>query len=291
MAPGLRAGERVDAVIGRALREDLGDGDLTSRAIAAGARARARLVAKRAGIVAGLGVFARTFELCEREAVVELLVADGRQVEPGDCLARVEGCARALLAAERTALNFAQRMSGIATLTRAFVDAVAGAVRILDTRKTTPGLRLFEKYAVRCGGGENHRFGLFDEVMVKDNHTDLAGRPLADVVRGLRAELGPAIRITAEARTLDEALAGLAGGADVLLLDNLAPAELSAVAARLRDEARRAGRSIELEASGGITLETIGAIARTADVDRISIGALTHSAPALDLSLYLEPLR
>lgn len=276
-------------MLGRALREDLGSGDLTSLSIDVRTRARARLVAKAPGRLAGLGVFARTFELCDRESQVELLAVDGQQIAVGDVLARVEGNARALLAAERTALNFVQRMSGIASLTAAFVRAVDGAARILDTRKTTPGLRAFEKYAVLCGGGENHRFGLFDEVMLKDNHTDLAGRPLADVLRGLRAEVGPEVKITAEARTLDEALAGLAGGAHVLLLDNMSPGELRTVCERLRSEARASGRTIELEASGGVTLETIGAIAREADVDRISIGALTHSAAALDLSLYLEP--
>ena len=292
--PAALPGELVDTVLRAALREDLGGGDLTAAAIAPGARARARLVSKAEGRLAGLAVFARVFELCDPRAEVELQAEDGAAIAPGDVLARVAGNARSLLAAERTALNFVQRMSGIASLTAAFVSAcraAGSAAAVLDTRKTTPGLRAFEKYAVLCGGGANHRFGLWDEAMVKNNHVDLAGRPLDQLVRELRAALGPGVRITAEARTLAEALAGAAGGADVILLDNMGPELLARAAMEVRAAARAQGRAVLVEASGGITLETIGPVAARAGVDRISIGALTHSAPALDLSLYLEPIR
>jgi nicotinate-nucleotide pyrophosphorylase (carboxylating) len=160
--------------------------------------------------------------------------------------------------------------------------------RILDTRKTTPLLRRFEKYAVRCGGGENHRFGLFDEVMVKENHIELAGRPIEAVLADLRRAVGTGVRITSEARDEEEARAGVDGGADVILLDNMTPGEMQRLCPILRDRAAALGRHVEIEASGGIDERTIGAVARSG-VDRISVGAVTHSAPALDLSLDLEP--
>jgi nicotinate-nucleotide pyrophosphorylase (carboxylating) len=208
-----------------------------------------------------------------------------------------------LLLAERTALNFIQRLSGTATLTARFVrlaqdawgadsrgaNAASAGPRILDTRKTTPGLRLLEKYAVRCGGGENHRFGLFDEVMVKENHIELAGRSIEAVLSDLRRAVGPDVRITCEARDQEEALAAIDGGADVVLLDNMAATELTRLCPLLRARARERGRRIELEASGGVDERSVAEITRSG-VDRISIGALTHSAPALDLSLELEPL-
>jgi nicotinate-nucleotide pyrophosphorylase (carboxylating) len=288
--------EALDAVIQRALEEDARStpgapqgalaGDITSdHAIAATAQARARLVAKSKGRLAGLRAFARTIELCDPRAVVETRARDGDSVAPGQVVARAQGSARALLRAERTALNLVQRRSGIATLTAQFVERAAGRARVLDTRKTTPGLRVLEKYAVRCGGGENHRFGLFDEAMLKNNHVDLAGRPLSELVQRLRAELGPGVRIHAEARDEDEAFAAVEGGADVVLLDNLAPERMAALCPLLRAAAR--GRRLEIEASGGVDLESVAAIAATG-VDRVSVGALTHSAPALDLSLYLE---
>jgi len=284
--------EVVDRFVKPALDEDRGGGDLSSfHAVPEAARARAHLVSRSAGVLAGLAVFARAFELCDPRARVELLVEDGAAIAPGQELARIEGSARALLAAERTALNFVQRLSGIATLTARYVEraAAGGRARVLDTRKTTPGLRLFEKYAVRCGGGENHRFGLFDEVMLKENHIELAGRPIADVLRGMRKALGPRVRITCEARDEAEARAGVEGGADVVLLDNLGPAELERLCPLLREQARAQGTTVELEASGGIDLESVAAFSRSG-VDRISVGALTHSAPALDLALDLEPL-
>ncbi|MEM7311130.1 MAG: carboxylating nicotinate-nucleotide diphosphorylase [Planctomycetota bacterium] len=292
------AREDVVASLQAALEEDLGRGlgdgpaaalagDRTTwAAVPAGRRARGRLRAKAAGVLAGIDVFRWTFERLDPGVACEACLADGDAVADGDEVAVVEGEARALLTAERTALNFVQRLSGIATLTARFVAAAGGRARILDTRKTTPGLRLFEKYAVRCGGGENHRFGLHDEAMVKDNHIDLAGRSIAQVVAAIRDGNGAAFRVTVEARDEAEALAAAAAGADVVLLDNMAPGELERLVPLVRSAAERA---VEIEASGGVDLDTVERIARTG-VDRISVGALTHSAPALDLSLALEVL-
>lgn len=287
--------EQIDAVVLPALDEDRfgpgrsGSGDITSdNVVPAAARARARLVCKASGRLAGLDVFARVIEICDPAARTELLARDGDRIESRQVLARFEGRARALLLAERTALNLIQRMSGTASATALYVERCGGRARVLDTRKTTPNLRTFEKYAVRCGGGENHRFGLFDEAMVKNNHLDLAGRGLREVLIDLRRTLGPAVRITAEARDEAEALAGVEGGADVVMLDNFSPERMRAACHKLRGAAAALGRTLEIEASGGITLDKIAAVAECG-VDRISIGALTHSAPALDLSLYLEP--
>jgi nicotinate-nucleotide pyrophosphorylase (carboxylating) len=283
----------IDQVIVPALAEDLqgpqrlGRGDITSdHAVPAHVRARGRLICKAPGRLAGLDVFARVLELCDPSARIELAARDGDVLAPKWELLRVEGSARGLLAAERTGLNLIQRMCGIATLTARYVERACGRARVLDTRKTTPGLRTLEKYAVRCGGGENHRFGLYDEAMVKNNHVDLAGRGLVEVLRDLRRALGPAVRITAEARDEAEALAGVEGAADVVMLDNMAIERMRALCPRLRAAAR--GRALEIEASGGITLDNTAEVAASG-VDRISIGALTHSAPALDLSFYLEP--
>ncbi len=294
LPPRLTAAQ-IDAVVVPALDEDrlgpdrLGRGDITSEhVVPAAARARARLVCKAHGRLAGLDVFARVVALCDPHASVELLARDGDPLTHGAVLARVDGRARALLAAERTGLNLIQRMSGVATVTARYVERCAGRARVLDTRKTTPNLRVLEKYAVRCGGGENHRFGLFDEAMVKNNHLDLAGRGLAECLRDLRRAVGAGVRITAEARDEAEARAAVEGGADVVLLDNFSAERLRAAVGPLRAQAAATGRAVELEASGGITLENIAQVAESG-VDRISIGALTHSAPALDLSFYLEP--
>ncbi|MCA8980158.1 MAG: carboxylating nicotinate-nucleotide diphosphorylase [Planctomycetes bacterium] len=282
--------EVIDAVLRPALEEDRGPGDLSgTHAVPAGSRARARLVAKAAGRIAGLDVFARAFTLCDPRAQVELSVIDGASVAPGDEFARVEGDARALLVAERTALNFLQRLSGIATRTARLVELAGGRARILDTRKTTPLLRKLERYAVRCGGGENHRFGLFDEVMLKENHIDLAGKPLPDVLAEVRARVGAEVRITCEARDEAEAEAAVRGGADVVMLDNFTPERMAAAVPRLRALADELDHPLELEASGGISEATLDAVA-SSGVDRISVGGLTHSVQLLDLSLYLEPL-
>ena len=280
----------LDAAVRQAIEEDRRTGDLTSEsAIPAGTLAGARLVAKQAGVLAGLPVFQRCFELCDPQASFVVEAQDGDRVEPGAELATVRGDARALLLAERTALNFMQRMSGIATLTARFVGLAAGQARILDTRKTTPGLRAFEKYAVRCGGGENHRFGLFDQVMIKENHVALAGSDVESVTRKVRAAVGAQVFMTVEARDPEEAAAAVRGGADVVLLDNMTPGELRVLTPALRQLADSLGRAVQLEASGGIDEHTVAEFAGCG-IDRISVGALTHSAPALDLSLYLEPL-
>lgn len=279
----------------RALEEDCGRrpdgsyvfGDATSDgAIPVDRIAKARLVAKADGVLAGLDLFARVFELCDPTVRIERLARDGARTAPKQELLRMVGRARALLVGERTALNFIQRMSGTATLTSRYVERAGGRARILDTRKTTPGLRVLEKYAVRCGGGENHRFGLFDEAMVKNNHLDLAGKDLTALLVELRSKVGDGFVITAEARDEAEALAAVAGGADIVLLDNLSVPRMAALCPRLR--AAAGARKVEIEASGGITLANVDEVAASG-VDRISIGALTHSAPALDLSLYLEP--
>ncbi|HEX6882050.1 MAG TPA: carboxylating nicotinate-nucleotide diphosphorylase [Planctomycetota bacterium] len=282
-------GEELDRLLDLALAEDLGSGDVTSEALLpAAARARARLVAKAPGVLAGLEAFTRVFTRLEPALRVEPRRADGDVLAPGDVLCLMEGSARALLAGERTALNLVQHLSGIATLTARFVEAARPA-RVLDTRKTSPGQRRLEKHAVRCGGGENHRFGLFDAAMLKNNHADLARAPLRELLARLRQRHGPALHVTAEARDEREALEAVAGDADVVLLDNFTPAGLAALVPRLRGAARGRARPLELEASGGITLENAAEFARTG-VERLSVGALTHSAPALDLALRLEPL-
>jgi nicotinate-nucleotide pyrophosphorylase (carboxylating) len=275
-------------LVAAALEEDLGEGDLTSStAVPQGARVTARLVAKAPGVLAGLELFREAFLVCDSAAEVQLLCEDGDGVEVGQEVARIEGDARAVLVAERTALNFLQQLSGVASLTAAYVARAGGRARILDTRKTVPFLRVLQKYAVTCGGGENHRFGLYDEAMIKDNHLDLAGVGLEELTRRVRGQLGEGLRITSEARDPAEAEGAVRGGADVVLLDNMTPAELTALVPGLRALAAERGRQVELEASGGVGLEGVEAVSHTG-VDRISVGALTHSAPALDLSLLVE---
>jgi nicotinate-nucleotide pyrophosphorylase (carboxylating) len=255
----------------------------TDTLVPAAARARGPSRA-RPGVLAGGELFARV--RAAGSGRVRRTFADGALAR-GDSLLELEGRARALLTGERTALNLVQRLSGIATLTARFV-AAARPVRVLDTRKTTPGLRALEKYAVLCGGGENHRFGLYDQAMVKNNHIDLARADLGALLAALRARHGPELVVTAEARDEREALAVVAGDADVVLLDNFAPAALAALCPKLRAAARGRARPLELEASGGITLENAAEFAR-AGVDRMSVGALTHSAPAPDLALHPSP--
>jgi len=279
----------VERLLTAALAEDVGPGDLTTDTVVPeGARARARLIARASGVLAGGELFVRVFTRLDPLVAVQRRLADGATLAVGDVVLELEGRARALLVGERTALNLVQRLSGIATLTARFV-AAARPVRVLDTRKTTPGLRALEKYAVTCGGGENHRFGLFDQAMVKNNHLDLAHAELGTLLAALRARHGQRLCLIAEARDEREAFAAVAGDADVVLLDNFRPAELGALCPKLRAAARTRPRPLELEASGGITLENAPAFARTG-VDRISVGALTHSAPALDLALRLDPL-
>lgn len=283
--------EQVTAHVRVALQEDEAFHDVSTLATILSTRhVRSAIVARREGVIAGVPMAIEAFRQLDPSIAVRTDAPDGTRVKRGDTVLALNGHARGMLSAERTALNYLQHLSGVASLTARFVDAVKGtSAQILDTRKTTPGWRLLEKYAVRCGGGENHRFGLYDEVMVKENHIELAGRPIVDVLRDLRRAVGPGVRITSEARDEKEARAGVEGGADVILLDNMSVAELARLVPLLREQARALGRAVELEASGGIDLSTTQAIAATG-VDRLSVGALTHSAPAMDLSLELEPL-
>jgi nicotinate-nucleotide pyrophosphorylase (carboxylating) len=268
--------------VARALREDLGDGDVTAAAtVPAEARARAVVEQKAPGVVFGLEVAEMTFRALDPEMAVEPLCAEGRWRERGG-VARVEGSARAILSAERTALNFLGRLSGVATLTARFVHQVQGTgARILDTRKTTPGLRMLEKAAVAAGGGTNHRRGLYDAILIKENHAVLAGGVGAAVAKA-RAQAAATLPLEVECRDLEEVERALEAGAGRILLDNFTLEGLRRAVARV------SGRA-ELEASGGITLEAVREIAGTG-VDFISVGALTHSAPTLDLSLILEPV-
>lgn len=286
--------ELVDERIDAALREDLGGtdyraGDVTTAAsVPRERRAVGTLLAKDPGRLAGLDVFCRVFERLDARVEIERLARDGDALAAGQRVARVRGEAWVLLAGERTALNFVQRLSGIATQAARWVELAGPRARILDTRKTTPGLRALEKYAVRCGGATNHRFALYDEVLVKDNHVDLAGCAIEELLPRVRARVGASMRITCEARTAAEAAAAIDGGADVVLLDNFTPAQLAELVPGLAARARaRGGRPVELEASGGIDERNLRAYAESG-VDRISIGALTHSVRALDLSFKLE---
>lgn len=286
--PGPLPEQEVRELVRRALEEDLGGAldatrDMTTAACIRGSeRASASLVAREDGLLAGLEVFVTAFRLLDAGATLEVRKPDGEAFMKGEVLAVVSCETSALLAAERTALNFIQRLSGVATRTAQFVSLAAGAARVLDTRKTTPGMRLLERYAVRCGGGENHRFSLADEVMIKDNHADLAGLSLEEVVRKVRGTTSAEVRVTVEARDLEEARAAVTGGADVVLLDNIAPSEMTAMLEELRPLC--GDREVEFEASGGVTLETIAPVA-ACGVERVSVGGLTHSAPAVDLAL------
>lgn len=262
-------------LVRRALHEDVGDADVTTEAIVpTDATARGIFVAKTPLVVAGLDVAAEVFRQVDGRTAFEVVMADGTECPAGGTLAVVSGRARALLIGERTALNFLQRLSGVATLTRRFVDAAAGTIVVLDTRKTTPTLRALEKYAVRAGGGTNHRVGLFDAVLVKDNHVRLAGGVGVAVARVRAAR--PDLPIEVEAQTLDEVQAAVDASADTILLDNLS---LDEIASAIRLVAGRA----RIEVSGGVTLDRVPALAQTG-ADSVSIGALTHSAPAADIS-------
>jgi nicotinate-nucleotide pyrophosphorylase (carboxylating) len=274
----------LDRVIDGALAEDLGGGDVTTEAtVDRGVRGRALAVARHDLVVCGGPVFMRVFERVEARVSVEQKIAEGSRAQPGDVLFSVEGEATALLGGERTALNFAQRLSGIATLARRFVDAVpeGSKAAIADTRKTTPGLRALERYAVRTGGARNHRNDLGSAVLIKDNHIAAAGGIERAMARA-RARAPHTSRIEIEVQSLDELDAALRAGADVILLDNFDIDALEIAVGLVR------GRAV-LEASGGVTLETVAEIAATG-VDVISVGALTHSAKAADIGLDLELL-
>lgn len=268
---------QILACIQNALAEDLGPGDATSEAIfPPEAQMQASIIAKQAGVIAGLDVAAATFALQSPQARFDPLTAEGQSVPSGAEIARVRGPARALLGAERTALNFLGRMSGIASLTRQFVQAVGGTrAVILDTRKTAPGLRLLDKLAVRRGGGQNHRMGLHDMILIKDNHIDFAGS-LPEAIYRARSR-NPNLEIEVEARTLEEVTASLELGVERILLDNM-------TLDQMRAAVQLAGGRAKLEASGNVTLENVRAVAQTG-VDFISVGALTHSVKVFDVSM------
>jgi nicotinate-nucleotide pyrophosphorylase (carboxylating) len=270
----------IGELVARALAEDVGTGDITSEAtVAPAAMARGTIVQKAPGVLFGVDLAEQVFRALDRDVVTERLAVEGAWREGGTVLA-IEGGAQALLSAERTALNFLGRLSGVATITARYVRAVAGTgVRILDTRKTTPGLRALEKQAVFAGGGTNHRGGLYDAILIKENHAALAGG-VGEAVRRARAN-APGLPLEVECRTLAEIEEALAAGPDRILLDNMTPAQLRAAAALVDGRA-------ELEASGGVTLETVREFA-SSGIQFVSVGALTHSAPALDLSLILGP--
>ncbi len=272
----------VDDIIRRALAEDAPWGDVTSETfLPPTARATAVIAAREAGVLSGIGVAARVFALVDPTIEVETLAADGDAFAAGAELARIVGPARAVLRAERIALNLLQRMSGIATRTRRHVDEVAGTgARVVDTRKTTPGLRILERQAVRDGGGRNHRSTLSDAVLAKDNHLAVltaAGVPIGDAIRDARARLGHTVHVEVEVDRIDQIEEVVAAGVDTIMLDNFSLDELRTGVAMV------AGRCL-VEASGGVTVDTIGAVARTG-VYLISVGALTHEQRALDLGL------
>jgi nicotinate-nucleotide pyrophosphorylase (carboxylating) len=275
----------VEELIDRALAEDVGAGDATTEAtVDAGARARATIIQKASGVISGLGVAEAVFRRLDPDAAIERLGPEGEWREAGAPVLRVEGSARALLTAERTALNFLGRLSGIATATARVVRAVdeaGGGAKILDTRKTTPGLRRLEKRAVADGGGVNHRAGLYDAILIKENHSAAAGG-VGEAVRRARAQR-PDLPIAVEVRDAAEIDAALEAGAPRLLLDNMAPDEIRAAVAQVDGRA-------ELEASGGVSADTVLVYATIEGLHYVSMGALTHSAPGLDLSLALEAL-
>jgi nicotinate-nucleotide pyrophosphorylase (carboxylating) len=271
----------IDAIIQNALREDIHTGDLTTQAVVPEPRtATARLVAKEPLTVAGVDVAARVFTLLDPAIAFDSCCRDGQSMEQGAILARITGDAALLLQGERVALNLLQRMSGIATLTARYVQAVVGTkARIVDTRKTTPGLRILEKYAVRIGGGINHRTGLYDGILIKENHITAAGG-ISEAIRRARAYIPHTLKIEIETETVEQVQEALAAGADIIMLDNMDCMTMRHCVALIE------GRAL-VEASGGVNLDTVRAIAETG-VDIISIGALTHSPRAMDISMLLD---
>ena len=276
-----RPDDAVGRLIALALEEDVGPGDRTAEAcIPAGARGSALIVAKEDIVVSGIAAAARVFRALDPGCVLEPLAREGQHLDAGAGVLRVRGSLRAVLTAERTALNFLQRLSGIATGTRRHVEALAGTrTKLLDTRKTTPGMRALEKAAVRAGGGTNHRSALFDGILVKDNHAAAAGG-VREAVRRAKSHAGPFLKVEAEVSTPAQIDEALAAGADMLLLDNLGDRELAAAV-------KQVGGRVPTEASGGMTLERLPRVA-ACGVDYLSVGALTHSSRAVDLSLLIE---
>ena len=269
--------ETVTADVTRALKEDVGLGDLTARLVPEGKTGHARLMTRQSGILCGVEWFGRTFQELDPEAEIFWHHTDGDQIVAGSSVCEIEGNARAMLTAERTAMNFVQLLSGVATKTRQYVRAIEGTrAKVYDTRKTLPGLRIAQKYAVRAGGGENHRIGLYDGILIKENHITAAGSVRAAVEAGLRAA-PEGTMMEVEVETLEQLEEALAAGAKLVLLDNF---DLP----RLREAVGIAGSRAQLEASGGVSLKTIRPIAETG-VHRISVGTLTKDVEALDLSM------
>jgi len=273
----------LGSLIRKALEEDLGSGDLTTNAtIDPDLKGRASLLARETLVLAGMPVFIKVFRMLSVEIISEDYFEDGQVVQEGEKICQITGPANAILKGERTALNFLQRMSGIATLTKTYVDKVGlQKVRLVDTRKTAPGLRLFDKYAVRMGGGFNHRMGLYDGVLIKDNHISAAGS-ITNAVDLAKRKVPHTIKVEVEVEDLEALEEAIQAGADVVLLDNMSPH-------RLKEAVRLSNGRVPLEASGGINLKNIEQIAKTG-VDIISVGALTHSAKAVDISLEMIPL-
>ncbi|HEY9854524.1 MAG TPA: carboxylating nicotinate-nucleotide diphosphorylase [Stenomitos sp.] len=273
----------LDPLLTAALQEDWAWGDLTTQTVVpTGSKARAEFLYKAPGVVAGLPIVQRLWHLIDPTLVFTAHAAEGATVANRTVAATVEGDARAILSGERVALNLMQRLSATATLAAAYVQAVTGTrAEILDTRKTTPGLRLLEKYAVRVGGARNHRFGLADAIMIKDNHIEIAGS-ITEAVRRARQGAAATTTVEVETESLEMVEEALAAGADIIMLDNMDPGTMRRAVSLVAGRAR-------LEASGGVTLQTVRAIAETG-VDFISVGALTHSAGSLDISLDMKPL-
>lgn len=274
-------------IINYALSEDLSRGDVTTEAlIADNWKGKAFILIKAEGVLAGIEIAKQVFVSVDPELQIDVLIHDGARVKPGDIAAIVSGSIASILKAERTALNFLQRLSGIASETARYVEAVKGLpVKIMDTRKTTPSLRALEKYAVRMGGGENHRRHLGDGILIKDNHLAALrsyGLNIKEIVAQARHQALPGLKIEIEAKTVEEAVAAAEAGADIIMLDNMNLDDLRKAVQLIK------GRAL-IEASGGITLANVRAVAETG-VDFISIGAITHSAKALDISLELEPI-
>lgn len=271
---------RVDRIIEYALREDLGDGDITTNPLATEKEdSKAVIRAKARGVIAGLPIVKRVFQKLDPTVVCVDNISDGENIKPGDIISEINGGTRALLSGERLALNILQRLSGIATLASKYVKAVEGLpVKILDTRKTAPGLRILDKYAVSVGGGYNHRFGLFDGVLIKDNHIGIAGG-IAEAVAVIRKKYRQKYKIEVETSGLEQVKEALIAGADIIMLDNMSPEQM-------RKAVRLIDRNALVEASGGINIKNVREVAETG-VDFISVGALTHSAPALDIGLYV----
>jgi len=272
--------EKVDLIIENALREDLGSGDVTTDAIFSAAdTCEALIIAKEEGVIAGIPIAKRVFQKLDPEVVFAQELKDGKHVKPGDTILEIKGLVRAVLSGERLALNLLQRMSGIATVTSKYVEAISGyRTEILDTRKTAPGLRVLDKYAVSVGGGQNHRIGLYDAVLIKDNHIDFAGS-ISKAIEIVRDKYKTRFKVEVETSNLHEVREALEAGADIIMLDNMS-------VKMMKEAVSIINRKAITEASGGITLDTVRESAETG-VDFISVGAITHSSPALDIGLYM----